>query len=155
MKPRVSALRATHGLERAVDTSSEWHVYRRGSRSRRFWLALGFTGLVLFTVGLFVGPSLWRALLLVGGVLAALGFGVATEPLAKISPEGITIKRGGYLATDKLVRWSSIRSVEAASERVVLLHLIDGSSAEIRMGSLTDDDREQLYAAIRERTRHS
>lgn len=116
------------------------------------WLATGAAGLFLFIIGLLGGPSLWRAFLLLGGVLLALGFGVATEPVAKISPEGVTIKRGGYLATDKLVMWSSIRSVQPVSERVVVLQLIDGSSAELRMGALTDEDRQRLHSVIRERS---
>lgn len=98
-------------------------------------------------------PGLWKAALLVGAVLAAAGFGLATEPVYLIGPDGLTIKRGGYLSIDKLVCWSSMRHLEVVSERLVRLEVLDGSTIDIHLGALSAGDASQLVITLQQWTR--
>lgn len=125
-------------------------MYRRSPRRRLIYLVVGIIGAGLLALGAAL-PGLWRAALLAGGVLAAAGFGLATEPVYLIGPEGLTIKRGGYLAIDKLVLWPSMRSLEVVSERAVRLELPDGSAIDVQLGALAPADRTRLVITLQER----
>lgn len=139
----------------ALEPSAEWQVYRLGARRRAVYIAVATFGGVVLAHSLIARPQLWWLEAFVGFLFVAAGIGAVTESVCKLSPEGVTIRRGGYLATDKLVRWPSIRSVEVVSDHEVHLHLLDRSVTELRIGALSEADRMRLISEIQRRTRRA
>lgn len=120
-------------------------AYRRSRSSSALPIAIALVGAALLIWG-FVSSSFWTGL--IGAVLLAFGLGNAIEPLVLTDSEGITIKRGGFLAMDKLIRWTSVRDLKRPDASKLLVQLPDHSWVGIDLGSLSEEDRSRLLSEI-------